>query len=252
MVQWIFRGTLGGLLISLFSLTALGQGLSFEIVRGENHETGGEKGLYMPGMFRQEDRDGRVSILRLDKELIISINPEKKTYTETTFKEFEAKVKDARMKSDGAMKKHLAQMPPEQRKKIEERMAAMSGQDAETKVEVVETGKGKNIDGYSCMAYTVKRGGKEIETVWATRDIPNFVSVRKDFQRIASFFSSITGGRSAFASLEKVDGFPIESSGTTGTQEKIRNIKEGSFPASAFEVPPGYAREKSALEGDDK
>lgn len=252
MAPWIFRGILFGLLISLFSLTGLAQGLSFEIVQGKDDQAGRSKDLYMPGMFRQEDKDGRISILRLDREVMISINPENKTYTETTFKEFEAGVKHGRMKADEAMKKRLAGMPPAQRKQIEEKMAAMTGHGVAAKMEVVETGQRKTIDGYSCTGYTIKRDGKEIETVWATKDIPSFASVRKDFQRIASLFGSITGSRSAFASLEKVDGFPIERSGSTGTREKTTKIQKGSFPASAFEIPPGYAKEKSRFEEDDK
>jgi hypothetical protein len=246
------RGMLGGLLVPLFSITVLAQGLSFEIVRGGESEKAGEKGLYMPGMFRQENEDGRVSILRLDKELMISIDPAKKTYSETTFKELETQVKQGRMKSDVAMKMRLAEMPPEQRKMIEERMGAMTGHHVEAKVEIVETGKQRTIDGYSCKGYRLMRDGTEIEMVWATKDIPNFAVVRKDFQRIASFFTSLTGGRGAFASLEKIDGFPIERSGTTDTRERITKIQKGSFPVSVFEIPPGYTKEKSQSEEDDK
>ena len=252
MATWAIRGMFGVLVVPLFSFTVLAQGLSFEIVRGGSSEAAGEKGLYMPGMFRQEDKDGHVSILRLDKELMITIDPEKKTYTETTFKDFETKIKHSREKIDETMKKRLAEMPPEQRKKIEERMPAMTGQHVEAKVEVNETGERKSIDGYSCMGYAVKRDGKEIETVWATRDIPNYASFRKDFQRLASFFTSISGRHNAFASLEKVDGFPIERSGTTGTREKFTKIQNGSFPASAFEIPPGYAKVELPFEKDDK
>ena len=85
-------------LVPLFSITVLAKGLSFEIVRGGDNETEGENGLSMPGMFRQEEKDGQIGILRLDKELMISINSEKKTYTEATFKELEAKVKQRRFR----------------------------------------------------------------------------------------------------------------------------------------------------------
>jgi hypothetical protein len=252
MAPWTLRGLLGGLLISLFSLTVMAQGLSFEILEGEDDQAQVEKGLYMPGMFRQEDENGHVSILRLDKGLMISINQEKRTYTETTFKEFEAFMKQSQVKADEAMKSQLAGMPPEQRKELERQMAAMTGRRVAAKVEVVETGKRRSIDGYSCAGYTVKRDGKEIETVWATRDIPNFSSIRKDFQRIGSIFNSITGGHSAFASLEKIDGFPIERIETDGAREKITKIKKGSFPASAFKIPAGYTKEDSSSEEDEE
>jgi hypothetical protein len=131
-------------------------------------------------------------------------------------------------------------------------MGGMTGQHESAKTEVVSTGKQKVIDGYTCTGYTLTREGKEIETVWATKDIPNLTSIRKDFLHIASLFTSISGSHNAFASLELIDGFPLERSRSTGTIEKIRNIKKGSFPASAFEVPPGYTKEKSRIEQDDK
>lgn len=248
MTTWTLRVILCGLLFPLFSLTVLAQGLSFEIVRGGNGDEGGEKGLYMPGMFRQEDKNGHVSILRLDREVMFAFNPEKKTYTETTFKELEAKVKQGRLKANEAMKQRMAGMPPEQRKKLEERMAGITGQHADQKEEVAETGKRRTIDGYSCTGYTVKLDGKEFETVWATRDIPNFASVRKDFQRISSFFTSLTGSRTGFASLEKINGFPLERGGAAGIREKITKIQKGSFPSSMFDIPPGYTKEKSEFE----
>jgi hypothetical protein len=35
--------------------------------------------------------------------------------------------------------------------------------------------------------------------------MPNYASLRKDFQQIASLFTSIGAGRNAFASMEKAE-----------------------------------------------
>jgi len=245
MAKRALRGMLGGLLVPFFTFTVLAQGLSFEVLQG-NGNKGGEKVIYMPGMFRQEDKDGHIGIVRLDKEMFISINPAEKTYTEVTFAQMEKKVKQGRAMGNEAMKKRLEGMPPEQRKMIEERMAGTTGQRDETKTEVAATGEQKVIEGYRCTRYIVKHNGKELERIWATKEVPNFTSVRKDFQRIGSFFASM-GARSTMAWIEKVDGFPIERSGT-GTSEKITKIQQGSFPKSAFEIPQGYTKTKSQLE----
>lgn len=246
MLQRTFRGILGGVLIPFITFTSLAQGISFEILHGTG-KSEVDKGLYMPGMFRQEEKDGEISILRLDKELMISLYPAQKTYTEMTFAQFKSKIKEGRSKVTDAMKKRMEGMPPEQRKMLEQRMGGVSGQHNEAKTEVVQTGEQKAIDGYRCTGYTLKRNGKVVESIWATKDVPNYASLRKDFQRIASLFTSIGAGRNTFASMEMVDGFPIESSGA-GTYEKITKIRPGSFPTSSFEVPPGYTKEKSELE----
>ena len=195
-------------------------------------------------MFRQDGKDGKISILRLDKELMISLDPAKKTYTERTFAQLQAQIKTGRSQAAEAMKKQMEGMPPEQRKKMQERMDAFTGHRDEGTMEVVQNGQQKTIGQYHCTGYTLKRNGKDVETIWATKDVPNFASLRKDFQRIAALFTSIGAGRNAFGALEKVDGFPIERSGSGGSiSQSISNIRSGSFPASSFEVPSGYTRE---------
>jgi hypothetical protein len=243
-------GMLGGLLVPFIACNVLAQGLSFEITRG-NDNTESEKGIYMPGMFKSEENDGQISILRLDKEVMITITPAKKTYREITFAQMEAQMKQGRSKANEAMKKRMEGMPLEQRKKMEEQMERLTGHRDAVTTEVAPTGESKVIDGYQCSAYTVKRNGKLDETVWATKDVPNFASMKKDFQRIAAFFRSMGAGRNVLASLEKIDGFPIETIGS-GRSEKISKIRAGSFPVSAFEVPGGYTKEKSGGMGEDE
>jgi hypothetical protein len=240
---------MGGALLPFVAISVLAQGLSFEVQRGKD-DSEVEKGIYMPGMFRSEGKDGHISIMRLDREVIISATPAKKTYTEVTFAQMESQIKHGRSKAADVMKQRMEGMPPEQRKKMEEQMAKITGHRDAVKTEVTPTGEHKAIDGYQCTAYTVTRNGKADETVWATKDIPNFASVRKDFQRIAALFTSMGVSENAFASLEKIDGFPIETT-HSNRSERIRKIKAGSFPASAFEVPAGYTKEKSPGMGED-
>lgn len=249
MTKLTFRGILGGLLVPFIAVSVLAQGLSFEVLRGTD-ETKADKSIYMPGMFKSEEKDGKISILRLDKEMMITIDPAEKTYREVTFAQMQTQIKQGRSKAADAMKKRMEGMPPEKRKMMEEQMAKITGhQQEEVKQDIAPTGEHKVIDGHQCTAYSVKRNGKEVETIWAAKDVPNFASLRKDFQRFAEVFASMGVGRNMFYSLEKIDGFPIETDGT-GHSEKIRNIKAGSFPASAFEVPAGYTKEKSSLGGE--
>ena len=123
----------------------------------------------MPGMFKSEGKDGHISILRLDKQVMISTSPAQKTYSEITFAQMEKQITQGRSKAADAMKKRMEGMPPEKRKMMEDQMAKITGHREEVKMETVPTGEHKVIDGYQCTGYVIKRNGKDEETVWATK-----------------------------------------------------------------------------------
>ncbi len=76
----------------------------------------------MPGMLKNVSHSEEISIVRLDKEMIYTLDPSRREYTAMTFAEAEAQARAAgeKMKAQMAeMKKHLENLPADQRKLVE-------------------------------------------------------------------------------------------------------------------------------------
>jgi hypothetical protein len=236
----------------LFASLGCAQGLYIESTRsgGSNVE---EKMYYMPKMFKSVSSDrSEISILRFDRETIYDINPEKKTYTAMTFAEMKAMVDNARSKADEMMAKRLASLPPDQREKMKERMAAMKNPPSSSGAthEVVSTGEHRTINGYACDKYIVKINGKESETVWASKQVPGYETMKRDMEGFLDRMSAIAGRRGDLGAwFRQIDGFPIETD-SHGSVKTVAKIDRRSIPASEFEVPAGYTREKNRMPGD--
>ncbi len=151
---------------------------------------------YMPKMLKTVEGDGSsFTIFRFDKETMYTIKPEDKTYTAVTFDEMKAMMTKARAGMDAAMAKQLESATPEERERIKESMAMMSPQGATRQPvqQVIATGQHKTISGYACDKYVVKRDGKEVETIWATKSGEEFKSLKRDLQDISDRLASTLG-----------------------------------------------------------
>ncbi len=225
------------------------QGFYVETIR-----TSGDKAMdkfyYMPKMFKMVGSDGRISIFRIDKETVYMVNPAKKSYSGMTFAELKEMMEKSRNRIGDLVGNRLAQLPPDQRKKLEEKMAALKNQSATSPVnyQVAATGESKPISGYQCQKYVVTRNGKEFETVWATKQISGFESVKKDMQDLTDRMSSAIGTRAPIHMwLKDIDGFPIQTE-SHGNVSVATKVERKAIPASEFEIPGGYTKEKSPVE----
>ena len=244
------------IVVALSAFTATGQGLYVESRNTSGDEI--EKFWYMPHMFRTTDDNGKITVIRLDKELIYNIDPEKRTYTEFLFSE----MKGMKDKAAAMLKKRMENMSPEQKKQMEEMMKHVEGMSPEqkkalegqmggkkepsdgNKYEVVNTGETKSISGFTCTKYTVKRHGDDTETVWATNDVRGTETLRKDMEQFMEKISTELGsGKLGNEWYKEIRGFPIrtESDGSTRT---VTKIEQRSISASEFAVPAGYTKEK--------
>ncbi len=206
--------------------------------------------FYMPKMLKSVDPDGRTSIFRLDKEVVYTVNPEKKTYTSMTFEELKSMMKNARAGMNEMMEKRMANLSPEQRKKMEERMGMLKDQSGSTPVtyQVVAAGEHKSISGFACDKYIVKRDGKDFETVWATKQVGGIESLKKDMEEVSQRLSSMVGMRRGLTMWFKdLEGFPVETD-SHGTVSVATKIERKAIPTSEFEVPAGYTLEKNSME----
>lgn len=236
----------------VFGLTApaVAQGLYWESTMtggpiGERTEEMWAVPKMMMGVTKET---GETFIVRLDKELFITIDPKEKTYSEMTFAEMEGMMKkmggrmDARM---AEMQKKLAEMPEEQRKMVEKMMSSkMPGTAKDAKVEVENTGDKKTINGFACTKYAVTQDGKEAMTLWVTKSVKGFESMRKDWQQFSERMMAMNpmGGKGLGEAFKKIDGFPIQTEMGQGMTSTVTKIEEKTAPASAFEVPAGYKK----------
>ena len=208
------------------------------------------KFFYMPKMLKMVDDDGQTTIIRLDKETIYTVDPEKKTYSSMTFDEMKTMMGRAKFKLDDAMQKRLEKLTPEQRKMVEEKMGAFKNESASSEVtyQVTPTGETKSISGFSCAKYIVKKNGKDFQTVWATNQVGGFDNLKKDMTDLTDRLSSAMGAkRNLSLWFKDVQGFPVQTE-SYGSVSVARKIERKSIPSSEFEVPTGYTKEKNKME----
>lgn len=249
-------------MIGLVVAAMIGAGAYSQGAYWESKTSGGpiqgdhqSKMYYAPKMFKHVpmNDDGESMIVRLDKEVLYTINTKDKTYSEITFAELETLLQRMSSKSDermAAMQEKMKNMPEEQRKMMEKMMGdKMPGKAKDAVVEVTKAGDKKTVSGFDCTKYVVTRDGKEQMELWATKEVKVFDSMRKDFDEYTKRMSALNPmlGKGYFDALRKVDGFPMETHmGDIVTV--VTKIEKRSFPESEFEVPAGYTKVKSKLE----
>ena len=193
------------------------------------------------------------------------INDREKTYMELT----EEDMKRA-LERFQAMKPQLEEamknMPPEQRKLIQDKLAGMgAGLDGKPakppEYKFDKLGEKKNINGIPCEVYRVLEDGKPREedclSPWSAGLIQksDLEGIRKFGEEMAKSFGGAAGGqRDIFAHMDKYPGIPVsrvplEADGTRGAEEQIKSVKRGSISAAKFTVPAGYTKKAMPMGG---
>jgi hypothetical protein len=245
------RAHVAGLSLALLLAgSAFSQGLYWE-----STTTGGPLGdkgnvsqnFAMPRMLKVVNPT-MVMILRIDQEKIYNVDPAKKTYSEITFADMEAYAKKAGDKM-AAFKEKIKNLPPDQRKQMEGMAGVMGG--TEAPVEVSATGEKKTIAGFACTKYIMKRGDKEMMTLWVTKDVTGFDNLRKDLMEFGKRTAALTNMSGLSDAYQKIDGFPMETDmdmmGKMTTV--VTKVEKRSTPAGEFSVPAGYTKTDSPLMG---
>jgi hypothetical protein len=242
------RRWLGIGVAALIAAVAYGQGIYWESMSSSGGETP-QKSFAIPKMFKHvDDNENHVMIVRLDREMMYAIDMLKKTYWQMTFAEMEAMMREASVKMDVAMaemQESLKNMPPEQRKAVEQMMGKqMMGLAKRGKVDVTATGETKAVVGYACRKYVATRDGEELVTVWTTKDLKSFQNLQKDWKafnkRLLSMNMSV--GKPLMEAFQKFDGFPMETT-IAGVNTVVTKVQERSIPEAEFEVPAGFKKE---------
>ncbi len=246
-----------------FLVTVHGQGMYWETARsggtmGDEAEI--DRMYYMPRMFKMEAGSGEEAvIIRLDKQVMYNLDVKNKTYSEMTFDELENMSKKAGAKLDEAMsqmQKQMEGMPEEQRKMVEEMMKGkMQGKAGKPpKADVAKTEETRTISGYPCTKYVVKEGEGEMVTLWVTKEVKGFESMRKDMEELQKRMAALDprGAEGMAAAMATIDGFPIRTEMPGGMSEVVTKIERRSTRDDAFEIPTGYKKVNSPMMPDEK
>jgi hypothetical protein len=120
---------------------------------------------------------------------------------------------------------------------------------AQLKVQVITTNETKRIGGWSARKYKVdlsNPAGLHLDTtIWASKDIASYQA----YNRMAASLAALQPGSGEWArKLEQIEGFPVvqEADVTMGTsrfrtREELVAVETREAPASAYEIPAGYA-----------
>lgn len=229
------------------------------VIEQEQREPGSEEVLartvyYMDAGWlrletKSEEGEDVVILFRADQPLAWIIDRTESTYSELT----PAKVAQMRQEMDQARKEletQLAQMPPEQRRAIEQILGDRMGTPATT---VRLVGSGERVGSFLCTRYEVLRGGQRRNEVWAApveqlqlrpEEYETFLALGRLFAPLEqrgplNQLSGLPGG-------ETIPGFPVRSltydGGRPIVEERVVRVQRRELEASLFELPPGLRR----------
>ena len=208
--------------------------------------------------IRMAHGDGREAIVDYKLGQMISIDHKKKTYSVMTQKdmdEFAAKMQE-RMNSPEMRKAREAMkdLPPEQRKAIAGFGAGM--------FEVEKVGTSRKIAGYTCENWTISMGQISRSEECLTTELKFPVQMFDMYKRYMESMRAVMASMGAMGldfdkmseQFKKLKGYPLAVTTTVDimgrksvTSSEVVEVKKGSIPASAWEIPAGYAKVDSPL-----
>jgi hypothetical protein len=226
--------------------------------------TAGPATMYLDGdrmRVDTPDRNEHATSVILDAggKRFIMLDEKDKTYTELTdqdMKRMRERVEAARAQ----MQERMKNMPPDQRKRMEEVMAGMGAPGVAPakppQLKFERLGEKKTVNGFACEMYRVLEDGKPHEedciSPWSAGLLQksDMAGLRKFSEEMAKNFAGMGGGnRAGFDRLDKYPGLPIsrvplEAGGTRGEEEQIKSVKRGSIEAAKFAVPAGFTKKE--------
>lgn len=229
----------------------------------DSRPTGGQETskIYIEkARLRMESTGGEedhVLIFRKDQDVLWIIDSQAKTYHEITRQDV------ARMKGqmDHAMKMMAEQMkdlPPEQRKMMEQMMAQQGGmQMPKPKRTIYERkGTGEKVDQWTCTRYEGYVDGQKTEDVWTAdwRQLGIDPADLDAFRAMGAFFEALSQetdaifkmGTEEFEKEGGYSGLPVKTieyeNGAVVDTSEVKEVQERSFDPSIFELPSGLKK----------
>jgi len=216
-------------------------------------------------------------IFRGDSQRMVMIDHGARTYMEmdkVTMDAMGSQIGTAMQRMQEEMRKHMADMDPEQAAMMKEMMGgAMAGMsmpddtgESVPESRVLKTSEKKTVGGYPCRRYEVRRGSVKSADVWVT-DWKN-VGIKEDtfdvLKDVADFYSGLTEALrqspsagmewDAFEMIDDIDGYPVmirdyDESGQPRSITTFKSAEEKKLSPDLFQVPAGYTRQDMPMMG---
>lgn len=189
------------------------------------------------------------TIMEFASGKIVTIDHQKKEYSEMTVAEIDEAMKGMAAQMEQAM----AQVPPQMR----EKMAGMMG-GAAAEVTVTK-GATKTVAGYSCQTYTITMGASMTqETCNSTALVPPFDPA--NFQKLSRVsIPMMQGMDKMIKKMSEIQGIALMQHTTmsmmgrkTDSGMEATEIKKGAIAADVFATPAGYKMVDSPLKAMGK
>ncbi len=241
-------GVVGSAVLLAGSAPALDRGLTWEAkVTADAGEPTTMRVLTAGQRFKIDQHgEGKQYLVRLDRDEAYFIDTKKRTYQKIKLTELEraAETAQAQMQAAlGKMQKELQNLPPEQRRMVEQMMGERARGSAApaAKPSVRKTGQTKTIAGYRCEEYVAEVDGKPLLKACTTQDIAAFNQLRDDWLASQRRLGKLNpfGGGSVYEAFGQIPGFPLETE-MSGVHAVVTKVDPSTPPASEFEVPAGF------------
>lgn len=254
--------------VLLFATHAFG-GYVYELAPSESSDAPGSRIMVEGSKLKMALGGSRESDIVYDgaaKELLI-IDHKRKSYVglgKEQIDKLSQKLTDAMAQ----MEQQLANVPPAQRKMMENMMKDRMPQLAEqVEVLVSRTGETETIAGYNAEKVEVKTGDTRQE-LWVVdwADLEGSEQISAGMEGMSELFSGLMStlsqspmgnmfeGQQAnlFGQFKEIGGFPVrtreyDASGKLVSELALKGIESVSIDASEFRAPKGYKRQKMGM-----
>lgn len=205
---------------------------------------------------RMAGEEGHETIIDLRTGVMAVLDGKKKTYYLVTKEDLERlKAKIQEQMNSPEMKRaqeEMNKLSPEQRKQMESFMGGMVGS-----FDVQRTGTTRRIAGYGCEEWTITMGTLSKTKECVTTELKYPVHAWETYRDFAESMKTMMGvfGPMAKAGAELAEkfkgmkGIPLATTtaidvlgSRTTTENEVIEIRRGSIPASAWEIPAGYTK----------
>jgi len=157
----------------------------------------------------------------------------------------------ARMKQNMQTQMQMQQLPPEQKKMMEQRMDAMLNPPKPPPMKITNTGKAESINGIDCNLFDVHRGEEKVREVCVAKTEALKIS-EADYNTLRSMFAYMKDmaetlakqspmGSDDGAMMAEMDGIPVEMRDLRqGFVSRLEGVSNNDISPSLFQIPSTF------------